>query len=114
MLDKPDFDEVMTSYPEFNKSLQKISAGKAAGEGWDRVRQVLKMANTIRLFGGNVSVEDMLLGAPKKKLVDLPPPPTTSGKGSVIFGKLKSKKSKKTMSGHLAQVPADAARPSSS
>jgi len=60
VLSKIDFDEVMLQYPEFFSSLQKIAARKTEC-GWERIRETIKMVRTIRIFGGEANMEQILL-----------------------------------------------------
>ena len=60
MLAKADFDDVMDQYPEFFTNLQRLATGKL-NNGWARVRQTLKMASAIRMFGGDVNIRELLV-----------------------------------------------------
>ena len=62
VLGKNDFDNVMMLYPEFFQSLQKVATLKGK-TGWSRVRETLKLARAIRMFGGDIEVEELLLNS---------------------------------------------------
>ena len=52
----------MLLYPEFFQSLQKVATLKGKS-GWSRVRETLKLARAIRMFGGDIEVEELLLNS---------------------------------------------------
>ena len=60
VLRKEGFETVSQRYPQFFRSLQ-IVATKGKG-GWASVRATLKMARSVRLFGGEINLEDLLMG----------------------------------------------------
>ena len=60
VLSKDDFDQVMDNYPDFAINLQRLATGKL-NKGWSRVRQTLKMASAIRIFGGEVNIKELLM-----------------------------------------------------
>ncbi len=54
----------MALYPAFLRSLQTMASKKAPATGWQRVREVLKVARTIRSFQpgrGLDELRDMLM-----------------------------------------------------
>ena len=63
VLSKSGFETVLHRYPQFFRSLQ-IVATKGKG-GWASVRATLKMAKSIRLFGGEIDLKGLLLGSMK-------------------------------------------------
>ena len=52
----------MMLYPEFFQSLQKVATLKGK-TGWSRVRETLKLARAIRMFGGDIEVDELLLNS---------------------------------------------------
>jgi hypothetical protein len=54
----------MALYPAFLRALQNMASKKAPAMGWQKVREVIKMARTIRSFQpekGEDELHDMLM-----------------------------------------------------
>eukprot|EP00736_Rhodelphis_marinus_P006066 Rmarinus@m.21456 len=59
VLDREDFENLVSEFPEFRRNLERLAASRRCHLRWKMIREIIMIARAIRLFGGTVSLKSI-------------------------------------------------------